>query len=302
MKLSILTATYNRANYLKKLYESIIDNLIDEMDIEWLIMDDGSSDNTDEIIEHLMQSAKTSSSIEHFEIKYFKQQNQGKMSAINNLIQYVTGELVMDCDSDDYFVDDSFKKIYDKKDILLSDDDLYGLIFLKNEKSNKLSGNKFEKENEKTTMFDMYFKNGITGEKIIVFRTDVRKKYKHELVDNEKFITEARMYHKMDESYKVKCFNEVLIQGEYLETGYTHNIIETFKKSPKGYFEYFKEILEKDMRGVKWNKRLYALKHLILFKELCGFKHVKLDSISNQILYYVLLIPGKIKTKIAIKD
>ena len=51
MKLSILTATYNRANYLQKLYESIVDNLIDEMDIEWLIMNDGSSDNTNEVIE-----------------------------------------------------------------------------------------------------------------------------------------------------------------------------------------------------------------------------------------------------------
>lgn len=46
MKLSILTATYNRANLLKRLYESILLNLIDELEIEWLIMDDGSDDNT----------------------------------------------------------------------------------------------------------------------------------------------------------------------------------------------------------------------------------------------------------------
>ena len=302
MKLSILTATYNRANYLQKLYESIVDNLIDEMDIEWLIMNDGSSDNTNEVIEAIELKNNELYPSNHFEIKFFTQQNQGKMSAINNLMQYVTGELVMDCDSDDAFVNNAFRKIYEKKDILLSDRSLYGLIFLKNESSNKLSGNKFEKENEKTTMFDMYFKQGITGEKIIVFNTDIRKKYKHELIDDEKFITEARMYHKMDENYKVKCFNEVLVQGEYLDTGYTHNIIETFKKSPKGYFEYFKEILQKNMTNVKWSKRLYALKHLILFKELCGYKRVRINNLSNQILYYILLIPGKIKTKITIKD
>ena len=302
MKLTILTATYNRDNYLQKLYESIVNNLIDEMNIEWLIMDDGSSDNTNEVMEIIKLKNNKIYSSDHFEIKFFRQQNQGKMSAINNLMQYVTGELVMDCDSDDIFVNNAFRKIYEKKDILLSDSSLYGLIFLKNETPNKLSGNMFEKENEKTTMFDMYFKCGVTGEKIIVFNTDIRKKYKHELIDNEKFITEARMYHKMDEDYKVKCFNEVLVQGEYLETGYTHNIIETFKKSPKGYFEYFKEILQKDMTNVRWEKRLYALKHLILFKELCRYKKVRINNISNQILYYILLVPGKIKTKIIIKD
>lgn len=298
MKLSILTATYNRAEYLQKLYESIVKNLIDELDVEWLIMDDGSSDNTQEIVQKIIEECKPQSNLK---ILFYKQENQGKMQAINNLMQHVTGELVIDCDSDDIFVNDAFRKIYNKKDVLLSNNKLYGLIFLKNENDNKLSGNKFNKENEETTMFDLYFKEGIVGEKVIVFRTDIRKKYKHEIVGNEKFITEARMYHKMDELYRVKCFNEVIEQGEYLENGYTSNIIDTFKKSPKGYFEYFKEILEKDMDGVKLKKRMYALKHLILFKEICGYKKVKIKNKSNQVLYYLLLIPGKIKTKIALK-
>ncbi len=109
------------------------------------------------------------------------------------------------------------------------------------------------------------------------------------------------MFHKMDESYGIKCFNIVLIEGDYLENGYTKNILESFKKYPKGYFQYFKEILEKDMKGVKLNKRMYALKHYILFKELCNYKHVKLNNFSNQVLYYILLLPGKIKTKAVFK-
>lgn len=98
--------------------------------------------------------------------------------------------------------------------------------------------------------------------------------------------------------FGVKCYNIVIVEGEYLENGYTSNFIDSFKKNPKGYFNYFKEILEKDMLGVKLNKRIYALKHYILFKELCNYKHVKLKKLSNQILYYILLIPGKIMTKI----
>lgn len=183
MKLSILTATYNRANYLNKLFESILDNVIDELDIEWLIMDDGSIDNTSDIIENIKEKAYNSIETNHFEIKAFKQENQGKMRAINNLIEYVTGELVMTCDSDDYFVTDAFKRINEKKDLLLNENDLYALAFLKNETPQKLSGNQFEKENEETTMFDLYFKHGITGEKILVFKTEIRKKYMHEVIE-----------------------------------------------------------------------------------------------------------------------
>lgn len=122
MKLSILTATYNRADYLIKLYESIVNNLYNYLDIEWLIMDDGSTDNTNEVVNQFSERA-------NLKIKYFKQDNQGKMQSLNNLMKYVTGELVMDCDSDDYFVENAFKEIYNKKDILLNDDNLYGLIF-----------------------------------------------------------------------------------------------------------------------------------------------------------------------------
>lgn len=183
MKLSILTATYNRANYLNKLFQSIIDNLIDDLDIEWLIMDDGSTDNTGEVLEKIKEEAYNSKEFDHFEMKVFKQENQGKMKAINNLMTYVTGELVVTCDSDDYFVADAFSKINDKKDLLLNENDLYALAFLKNETPQKLSGNQFEKENEKTTMFDLYFKHGITGEKILVFKTEIRKKYMHEVIE-----------------------------------------------------------------------------------------------------------------------
>lgn len=204
MKLSILTATYNRGNYLNRLFESIVDNLIQELHIEWLIMDDGSVDNTFEIVEQLKKKVYNNKQCYNLEIKYFKQNNQGKMKAINNLMDYVTGEMVMDCDSDDYFINNAFKQIFEKKDVLLNDNSLYALVFLKNENSNKLSGNLFDRENERTTMFDMYFKHGIVGEKILVFNTEIRKQFKHEIENSEKFITEARLYHKMDDNFRSK--------------------------------------------------------------------------------------------------
>lgn len=293
MKLSILTATYNRADLLKRLYESIVNNLIEKIDIEWLIMDDGSTDNTKDIVSKMM-------SVKNLDVKYYKQENQGKMQAINNLMEHVTGDLVMDCDSDDYFIDNAFELIYDKSEILLKDDDLYALIFLKSEGNGKISGNKFKIENQNTTMFDMYFKKDICGEKIIVFKSEIRKKYKHELEKNEKFITEARMYHKMDLDYRVKCFNIPIVEGVYLDNGYTSNINNTFIKSPNGYYKYFQEILERDMKGVNFSKRMYVIKHYILFTYMINKKlNVKnVHDKINKILLYILFIPGIIKIKL----
>lgn len=119
-----------------------------------------------------------------------------------------------------------------------------------------------------STMFDLYFKYDIQGEKILVFNSKIRKKFKHQLENNEKFVTEARMYHKMDEKYKIMCINEALEIGDYVDDGYTRNISDTFKTSPNGYYKYFYEILKKGFRGVKFRKRIYVIKHFILFSIL----------------------------------
>ena len=73
------------------------------------------------------------------------------------------------------------------------------------------------------------------------------------------------MYHKMDEQYKILCVNEVIEIGQYNEDGYTKNILKTFKTSPNGYYKYFKEILQKNLKGVLLKKKIYLLKHFIWF-------------------------------------
>ena len=287
MKLSILTATYNRADFLGRLYNSIIQNLESELDIEWLIMDDGSVDDTLSVVGKFIQDDKV-------EIKYYKQENQGKMAALNNLMQYATGDLIVDCDSDDYFSKDAFKIIKEEFE-KTEKDGLYALCFLKQKESGEIDGTNFK--NEISTMFDLYFKEGTNGEKALVYYADIRKKYKHELEHNEKFITEARMYHKLDENYKIKCVNKPITVGDYQENGYTSNILKTFKSSPYGYLKYFEEILQKDFKGVTWNKRLYAIKHYILFLTMTNkkmnFRQVR--DFFNKVLIICLYIPGKVK-------
>lgn len=290
MKISVLTPTFNRANFLERVYKSLLKNKEYIQNIEWLIMDDGSTDNTKSVIEKLKDENK-------IEIKYYYQENQGKMVAINKLVEQSTGDLIVDCDSDDYFTKDAFKIIKEEFEKYKAEKNIYGLCFLKYDQNGNNMGNNFKKE--KTTMFDLYFKEGETGEKAIVFYSNIRKQYKHELEKNERFVTEARMYHKIDEKYQMICVNKPIMKCEYQEKGYTKNISKQFKENPNGYYKYFQEILKKNMKGVTLKKRLYAIKHYILFSYLTKSKKnlKEIKNLINKIIYLILYIPGILKSK-----
>ncbi len=170
------------------------------------------------------------------------------------------------------------------------------MCFLKYDQNRDNMGNLFK--NKKTTMFDLYFKEGETGEKALVFLADIRKKYKHRLENKENFVTEARMYHQMDLDYQMLCINYPIMICEYQEEGYSKNTKKQLKENPYGYYEYFKEILQRDFKGVTFSKRLYAIKHYILFSYLTKQYQTKpIKDIKNKILYYLLLLPRKNKNQ-----
>lgn len=296
MKLSILTATYNRANLLIRLYTSILNNLDAGIDVEWLIMDDGSTDDTETFVNKMRKECV-------FDVKYLKQVNSGKMQAINNLMNYATGDLIIECDSDDCFTQDAFFRIKNAYEDSKYEEDIYAMCFLKYNQNGQNIGKEFSKE--KTTMFDLYFKQLEDGEKALVFFTNIRKQYKYNVEKNEKFVTEASMYHDMDLNYKIKCYNIPILMCEYKEDGYSKNINKIFKKNPYGYLKYFKDILTKhDMVGVPISKRLYVIKHYILFLTLTKQKSnilENIDGLLNKILIVLLYIPGVIMTNIKFK-
>lgn len=298
MKISVLTATYNREKLLDKLYASLLinSNSCPQIELEWLIMDDGSTDNTKTVCENYMLEKL-------IDVKYFYQENRGKMSSINSLVQKATGDLIIECDSDDYFTKDAFLIILQALSKCEDMRNIYALVFLKYDQDGKNMGNNFIKDDFHSTMFDLYFKEGITGEKALVFNTKIRKKFKYELEKDEKFVTEARLHHKMDLQYEVACFNKPIMICEYKKDGYTKNINKQFTKSPYGYYEYFKEIFDQDMRGTTLKKRMYVYKHYILFsiltKQEKPIKNVKGNL--NKIMVALLYFPGMVMTKLKMR-
>lgn len=292
MKISVITPTYNRKDTLGKLYNSILNNLQCDIEIEWLIMDDGSTDGTEEYIQKFKEEKK-------FCIKYYKQENQGKMKAINNLVPYADSDFLVECDSDDYFTENAFKTI--KNNCILKEK-IYAYVFLKSNEKNEIIGNEFKSNNFKSKMFDLYYKQGISGDKALVYNTKIRKQYKYKIEEGENFSTEARLHHEMDGKYDVLCFNEVVMICKYQEDGYSKNIKNILKKNPNGYFKFFEEMLKKDFSGVKWEKRIYIIKHYILFKYLSKQKmDLRKTSFVNKLLIFILYIPGIIKSYVKFK-
>lgn len=286
----MLTPTYNRANLLENLYNSLVQNANYGVGIEWLIMDDSSTDNTKEVVDKFIEENKIA-------IQYYSQENQGKMVAINHLVPHATGDLLVECDSDDYFTQDAFAVIKKAWEENKERTDIYALCFLKYDTNGKNMGNEFPKQ--ETTMFDLYFKERENGEKALVYFAKIRKQYQYKIEKKEKFSTEARMHHQMDEKYKIIGINQPIMICEYQEEGYTKNITKQFKENPYGYYEYFKEILQKDLKGVKFSKRLYVIKHYILFATLTKKKNpVKnIKGRLNKLLVILLYGPGRMKTK-----
>ena len=272
MKISILTATYNRANCLNKLYNSLIQNSSSRAKLEWIIMDDGSNDNTKQLVESLITKSSTNN---YLEIKYYFQNNQGKMSAINNLIKYVSQDstLIIECDSDDYFTSNAVKIILDKYELIKDKENIYALCFLKNDENLCNIGNLFKEDNYESNMFNLYFKDGLTGDKLLVYNSKIRTQYKYILEKNERFVTEARLHNEMDKKYNVICFNTPVMICTYLNEGYSQNIKKVFLENPFGYLEYFKQLLDFDMKNVLFSKKIYAIKHYILFSYLTKQKN-----------------------------
>lgn len=283
--ISIITATYNRAKYLKRVYESI--NIQKIKNVEWIIIDDGSTDDTKEIVKELIKNSS-------FKIKYYYQENAGKMTAINKGMKEATLPLVMELDSDDYLKEGALETI---KECLVKDsDDLGAFVFLRTMKGHKVL--KFPLV--KGTLFNLYNKYLYEGETTIVFKRNVRKNYDYELEENEKFITEAYLYNQIAKNYNYYFINKQIVDGNYENDGYSLNINDIFFKYPKGYYKYYKDVLL--IKGdIKFKKYYSNIKNYLFISHILRYninKIIKGLKKKDKLLILLLYLPSLFKYKI----
>lgn len=250
MKLiTVFTPTYNRKYKLPQLYKSLCEQTC--KDFVWLIVDDGSTDGTDELINSWILEDKV-------EIHYHYQKNAGKASAHNKGVGLCKTEYFVCIDSDDYLSSSTVIKdtlsFLDENRTLVEKEDICGIVSYRK----MLSGTqgKFP-DNVKVSTLSALYDAGYSGETTLMFKTSVLRNYPFPIVEDEKFMTEAIIYDQLDEQYKYLVFPYYSQDCEYQADGITSNAWDVLYKNPKSYRMYYNQCIKLNKGSKSHNMRMY---------------------------------------------
>ncbi len=228
--LTIFTPTYNRGYILPQLYQSLIRQT--DHNFIWMIVDDGSSDNTQQFVEEWKKENIV-------DIVYIHQTNQGKMQAHNVGVQNTTTELFVCVDSDDYLVVTAVETIIAKWLLLTKNEKeiISGLVAYRGKNERAVIGNEFPEGIEFSPLSNLYQK-GFVGDTTLIFKTVILRAHMFPKIEGEKFITEAFVYDQIDRKYSLCLIREVLTVCEYREDGLTKNGMKLVIQNPGGWAAY----------------------------------------------------------------
>lgn len=226
IKLTIFTPAYNRAHTLLRTYESLLQQ--DCKEFIWLIIDDGSTDNTAELVKS-WQSKENG-----FEIRYIYKKNGGMHSAHNTAYAHIDTELNTCIDSDDKLAPGAVRMILDKWE-RVRDQGYAGIIGLDADFDNNVIGKGFPEGMTETTVIG-YYSAGGSGDKKLVYRTDIINQYPaYPVFEGEKYVALSYKYRLIDQKYKMAVLDEVLCNVEYQPDGSSHTMWKQYLKNPRGF-------------------------------------------------------------------
>lgn len=230
--LTVFTLTYNRAYCLNKCYESLLRQTC--KDFEWLVVDDGSTDNTRELVAGWQSEKK-------IPIKYIYKKNGGMHSGYNVAYDNIFTELAVSIDSDDYMTDNAVELIvsfWEKN----KDDKYAGIVALDITEDGNIIGKPLPNQ-KSMKVYDYYNRLHGAGDKKMVYRPETIRPYRSPEYPGERLFATCYKYFMVDLHYDMLVLHEPLCVVEYMPDGYTQNIIKTYKKNLNSYIFYRKFIL-----------------------------------------------------------
>ena len=249
MLITIFTPTYNRQHLIDNLYQSLLAQT--DKNFEWLVVDDGSTDDTEEYFSDLLAKPQP------FPIRYIKQENGGKHRAINRGVQNANGKLFFTVDSDDYLTQDAVEKVIKWTNTLDNSHKWAGVAGLRGYDNQNIIGernNSADYIDAKNTERRFY---NLQGDKPEIYFTDVLKKFPFPEFPGEKFISEEVVSNTLARNdYYMRWFNDIIYIGKYLENGLTSNS-NIHSQNPNGCLLWAKgQILSFPN---DWRKRFLAI-------------------------------------------
>ena len=281
--LTVFTPTYNRETLLPRLYESL--NRQSCKDFIWMIIDDGSSDNTSELVQSWM---KTETS---FPIEYYYKENGGLHTAYNEAIAHIVTPLCVCIDSDDWMPDNAVERIlavWQER----GSDAVAGIVGLDCYEDGRVVGDPLPSQ-ETVNLIDLLtgkykIKN---GDRTNVVRTELYKRVAPmKSFPGEKFFNPHYMHLQISQGYDFLVLNECLRYVEYQPQGMSAAIWKQYKNSPNSFAETRKLYLSFPNTSITFKLRqtIHFVSSCILAGELC--KAIK--DVSNKSLLLVSLPAG----------
>ena len=287
---TVFTPTYNRGYIIENLYKSLKKQTI--FDFEWLVIDDGSNDETEDLFK------KWTKDNNDFSIRYIKKENGGKHRAINRGVELAEGELFFIVDSDDYIVENAIELIIKwNNSIKNSEEKFAGIAGLKGYTNDTIVGSTFDGVYLDATSIERK-KYNILGDKAEVFYTDILKKFKFPEIENEKFISENIVWDKIAfNGYKIRWFNEIIYICNYLNDGLTKSGQKLFLDNPKGYALIINKNIEYYNKSFK--EKIYSyFNYYIQLRDKLTIREISENLQINILFLQGIIIMWKIKSVI----
>ena len=231
MRITIFTPTYNRADKLQRVYESLIRQK--SYDFEWLIIDDGSTDDTESTVIPYLQEKR-------FQVRYYRQKNGGKHRAYNLALQLAQGDWFLCVDSDDWLADNAVEQIVTCIGKLT--DHQYIVAYKSDETGKQLSDDFPTIGNCTLKELSQHYR--CNGEFSLVFPIVLAREFTFPTFKKERFITEAVIYDRIDREKSAILLPEIITICEYQEEGLSNNLNHIMKENPAGYCLYFMQRID----------------------------------------------------------
>ncbi len=222
--ITILTPTYNRAAYLPRLFESL--KAQTNRDFLWLVVDDGSEDDTENLIASYGQQG--------VELRYIRQENGGKHAALNRGIAEIQSELTFIVDSDDYLPENAVETVLAYHEKYRGTPGLCGYSFLRCHSDGRVNTAYFPSDELIGSYAQVRINGDIGGDKAEVFYTEILKKYPFPVFPGEKFMPEDAVWMQMSGPYQMVHMNKNIYYCDYLEGGLTNTGRRMKVHSPRG--------------------------------------------------------------------
>lgn len=275
MRFTVFTPAYNRAYCIEQLYRSLQRQTF--RDFEWIVIDDGSKDNTEEVVAGFLAEQN------FFPIRYQKVPNGGKHRAFNLAVRMAEGEMFTCVDSDDYLTDDALE-VADAVEKSIPEEEKQFFAGVCGQKGNPdlspLKNSFNEPEYQDLTYLERIDRKCF-GDGAESFYTEVLRRYPFVEYEGENFLTEATVLFEMARNgLKTRFFSKVIKIIEYLPDGLTANSEKRFVENPKGWGLYIYQRIENGLlQGFgKWEviaKYFYACRARLSIREMAKTLHLR---------------------------